>query len=969
MEERYDPLKVEREIMEFWKKNDIPRKVMEMSKRRSKRLVFRFLEGPPTANGYMHVGHARGRTIKDIVLRFWRMQGYWVWDQAGWDTQGLPVELEVEKRLGFRSKKEILKYGVDRFIEECQRLVDHYVSRWVEDSLRLGLWLDYDHAYQTRNPRYLDMTWTYLKKMFNEGRVYEDLRVVAVCPRCETALSSHEVALGYKKVQDPSLYFKIPLKGREKTYLIAWTTTPWTIISNEGAAVHPEETYVMIDVEGERWILAEKRLNDVMRLVKKDYKVIEKFKGKDMEGWEYVHPLLEEVPAHKEHERPNHTVIAADFVTMEEGTGIVHMAPAHGAEDFEVGKRVGLIVFKPLQKNGIFGEGAGKYKGMWFKDAEKEVIKDLKEKGLVVHVGTITHDYPHCWRCGTPLMYYADKQWFIKVEDIRERLVSENDKVKWHPKWAYHRMKDWLENARDWTISRERFWGTPLPIWTCDKCGHRVAVGSLEELKRLALNPEKAKDHHRPWVDEVVIKCPKCGGIMRREPYVVDVWLDSGVAHTAALHQYSWDDLWELMYPYDWITEALDQTRGWFYTLLVTGVTWHGRRPYNEVLTQGHVLDEKGQKMSKSKGNVVWARNAMETYGADVIRYFLMAKAAPWDSVNFDPKDIRRLKRVLDILWNSVKFALSYMELDGWELSRYEEGFKFLEPEDHWALSKMNEYVERVANEIINNNIHHAARAVGEFITEVISHKYITLIRPRVWEERESASKLAAYTTLFTLLDSAIRMMAPFVPFLSEYLYQNFQRRLGFKEESVHMLLWPEKSTVQDEEVAEAVEKLLKASERILALRTERKVKRRWPLPKAWIEVEGPVWERAKKVLATYANILEVELGKGEGDIIEVNGLRVYVKVELTEEVKSLATAKELVRRIQVMRKEMDLPLDYIVREVRICSEDDEVRKAVELEEEYIRNEVRAERVTLGGCEDGREWEVEGKKVKIEIVK
>ena len=1025
MEARYDPKKVEEEVLRFWEENKIYQKVRELGKKRGKSKPFRFLEGPPTANGFMHVGHMRGRTYKDIILRFWRLKGYWVWDQAGWDTQGLPVELEVEKKHGFKSKKDILKYGVDKFVKECQELVDFYIERWTEDSKRLGLWLDYDNAYQTRHPRYLDAAWTYLKKMFEEGRIYKGFRVVAVCPRCETALSSHEVAQGYKTVKDPSFYFKLPLKD-EDAYLIAWTTTPWTIIANEAAAVHPEEIYVKIKVtfngNEEKWILAKKRLEPFAKEVGlKEYQVLEEFKGSDLIGKEYVHPLLEEVPAHKEHKRPNHTVIEGSvvkmrkivngneeiikeiFVSMDSGTGIVHMAPAHGAEDFEAAKEAGVSMFRPIRKDGHFTEDAGKYAGMWFKDAEKQVIKDLKEKGLAVHVGQIEHEYPHCWRCGTPLMYYADEQWFIKVEDLRDTLVNENDKVTWYPKWAYDRMKDWLGNAKDWTISRERFWGTPLPIWTCPKCGYRTAVGSLEELKRRASNPEKVVDHHRPWVDEVTIKCPKCGAEMRREPYVVDVWLDSGVAHTASLHQIKKDELWDLLYPYDWITEALDQTRGWFYTLLATGVTWHKRAPYKSVLTQGHILDKEGKKMSKSKGNVVWAKDAFEKYGADPVRYFYAARSAPWDSVRFDPDEIRRYKRILDVLWSSVRFAKSYMELDKWNLNKLEEGFKHLEPEDHWALSKVNEYSKRIAEALERSSIHQAAQAWGEFVMEVISHKYISVIRPRVWEEEESPSKLAAYSTLYTLLEAALITGAPFVPFLTEYLYQNFSRPLGKEEESVHMLLWPDENNLFNPEIAKAVEEFFEVGEKILNLRTERGVKRRWPLPEALVvpkrsgekrekrmikvgnkveevEVEVPVIseviiEKASKVLGAYANIAEVKIvhdkpNAEDYDVLEAPDFWVYVKVKLDERTKTLGLAREVIRRIQVMRKEEDLPLDYMLRRVVIYTDSELLKKAIELNKEYIMNEVRTKEIEFSEkAKEGREWKIEGQTLYVALVK
>ncbi len=978
---RYDPLKVETWVLEYWKKNDIPRKVRELSWSREGPL-FRFLEGPPTANGYMHVGHARGRTYKDVVLRFYRMKGYRVWDQAGWDTQGLPVELEAEQKLGFKTKKDILDYGVDRFVEECQKLVDYYIDHWRKASERLGLWLDYDHAYQTRDPRYIEIAWRFLKEMWERGWLYEDLRVVPVCPRCETALSSHEVALGYKVVKDPSLYFKIKLADEPNTYLVAWTTTPWTIIANEAVAVHPSEMYVKIKVGDEYWIVAEKRLEHFVREVGlKNYEIVDRFPGAALAGRPYIHPLLEEVPKHREHEPPHHTVLTAEWVTMEEGTGVVHCAPAHGPEDFELCKSVGIEVFRPIAKNGVFTEEAGKYAGKWFKEASKEVIEDLKRKGLLVHIGEIEHEYPHCWRCDTPLMYYADRQWFIKIEPIKQKMIEENEKIRWRPEWAGKRFHDWLANARDWCVSRERFWGTPLPIWTCTSCGHRVAIGSIEELKKMAINPEEFVDVHRPWIDKVLLRCPKCGGIMRREPYVVDVWLDSGIAHTAALHQYGWDDKFSELFPYDWITEAVDQTRGWFYSLLVTSVAMHGVSPYRSVLCQAHVLDKYGKKMSKSRGNVVWALEFMEKNGADPLRLYLLTKAAPWDSINFDPDEVQEIRRQLDILWNSVNFALTYSSMDRWTADRLEEDLKNLEPEDKWIVYELHRLVHDVEKYIENGDLHLAAREVLNFIVEKLSHRYITLVRPRVWIEEDVPQKRSVYATLFLVIRELLKVLAPFAPFIAEYLYHAYVKKLDPRNtlESVHMELWPSiPKELLDEEMWRTVDEMLRISEHVLSARMRVGIKRRWPIKKVVVVAPSERIEmlsRAVGVVKVYANVKEVQIvaeePREEGlELIAEEPYKVYAYLKIDEETLLEGLARDVVRRIQVLRKELNLPIDAMVSRVELYTPDNELRKAVERFRDYIARETRAKEVVLldQPIPDGKKWSVEGKELLVKLV-
>ncbi len=1022
---RYIPKEIEEKIYKWWEDNNIPEKVAEINKGAP---IFSFLEGPPTANGFSHVGHSRGRVYKDLYLRYMNMKGFYVWRMAGWDCQGLPTELEVEKKLNLTTKRDVEAYGIEKFIEECNKLVDYYISHWVKASKKLALWLDYKNDYQTRRDKYMEHVWWLLKKAYDEGLLVEDFKVVPFCPRCETALSSHEVAQGYEEVYDPSIYVKFKIKNRENEYILIWTTTPWTLVANEAVAIHPKESYVMVSIENEKWILAEALLNKVFEeLGIKEYKIIKKFNGEEINGLEYIHPLIEEVKIHEEHKEKAHRIYLAEYVSMEEGTGCVHTAPAHGPEDFSLGKKHGLPIFCPISQNGVFTSEGGKYAGLYFKEADKIIIEDLSKKGLLVKAGKILHTYPFCWRCGTPLIYLSSKQWFLKVEKIKDKMIEENKRIKWFPEWAgTNRFGDWLQNAEDWCISRTKYWGTPLNVWTCSKCGERKVIGRIYELENAIRKPQRF-ELHRPWIDQFVFKCEKCNGEMFREPYVLDTWLDSGVAHFASVNYIYDKTLFDKLYPFDFITEAIDQTRGWFYTLLFTSIIMFNKAPFKTVLTQGHVLDREGKKMSKSRGNVVWALDAFEKYGVDPLRAYLISKSQPWDSMNFIPEEVEEVRENLNILLNVFSFAKTYFGLDMFDPSKYPiQSLQYhLRIEDKWILSRINSLIKNVENSLESYQPHYAVRQLLNFTVNELSRIYIRAIRRRAWIEENTKDKIAAYATLNYVLEKLIRLWAPIIPYLSEFLYQWIKK--ADDPESVHMLKWPRvDGQYIDQEIEDSMEIVQEVLSTILACRQKAGRKLRWPIAhliispssikvkKALDTFEKYIKEQANTNKLTILNVgektegihikakpilskLGPKLGKKMGiflealgkidheklfnELIEKNKVeiklsdgtitelsleelefieeipeymamlegrfsKVYLDKREDEYIKAYSLANEIIRRIQIMRKEMKLNVsDYIECIVLVPSEEEE--KLLIKVEDYIKEETRAAIISI----------------------
>jgi len=1045
LKKAYKPVELEEEIRRWWQAEGIQRRVEEGRKGKP---LFRFLEGPPTANGLMHIGHARGRVMKDVVLRFKTMEGYDVWRRAGWDCQGLPVEIEVEKNLGLTSKRDIEKVGFQRFVEECSKLVDFYIGQWREASERLGVWLDYDSAYETRRDDYIETVWWAVKEAFDRGLLREDFKVVPTCPRCETPLSSHEVAQGYALVKDPSIYVKFPLEGRENEYILIWTTTPWTLPGDEAVSIHPDFEYARVRVGSEIWIMAHELVSRVMAQVGVEkYEVLESVEGRLLQGLRYRHPLLEEVPIHREHDTPNHTLVSSGHVTLEEGTGCVHTAPGHGPEDFTVGKEVGLAIFCPVNQRGRFTAEAGKYAGRFVKEADSEIISDLRKRGLLVWSGEIEHNYPLCWRCEAPLIYLADRQWFIRIEPLRDRMIEENAGITWVPEWAgRNRFGEWLANAEDWCVTRSRVWGTPLNVWRCQGCGEVVAVGSRSELRALAVKLPTHLELHRPWIDEAVLRCRRCEGEMRRVPYILDVWLDSGMAHTASVDYLKDKSLFMKLYPYDFITEAVDQTRGWFYSLLTTGLLLYNRSPYKSVLCQGHIVDKYGQKMSKSKGNVVWAQQAMEEYGADLLRIYLLTKAPPEDTLVFDPDDLEQIRRKLVILWNIFAFATTYMLLDNfkpeeWPLERMKAYF---EGEDRWLLSRCQSVRREMTASLEGLRLHRAVRSLLDFVTEDISRFYIRMIRKRTWIEAEEMGKTAAYVALHHALTTLVKLLAPIAPYVSEELYHTLTDDVG----SVHGCEWP--SFVEgfyDAKLERDIEITREAIKAALAVRQRSQMKLRWPLRRAILipsndEAEEAL-RRQVKILADQLNSKEVEIQKPGskppflktliepryerlgpkfkakapavaealkqlsvanftgGELVLKVGAEevrlasedftvketlpdyigsesfsygvVYIDTTRTPELLAEALAKEVVRRAQMMRKEMQLRIEEYV-DLTLQPEEHDTAGLLEGMKDYIAREVRVKGLHLVRPGTGvtitpeayvKEWEIEEEQVKI----
>ena len=852
----------EKAVEKFWEDNNIFKKSMEHRKEGE---TYTFYDGPPTANGKPHIGHVETRTIKDMIPRYRTMKGYMVPRKAGWDTHGLPVELEVEKLLGLDGKEQIEEYGLAPFIDKCKESVWKYKGMWEDFSRTVGFWADMDNPYVTYDDNFIESEWWALKTIWDKGLLYKGFKIVPYCPRCGTPLSSHEVAQGYKAVKERSAIVRFKVKG-EDAYFLAWTTTPWTLPSNVALCVNPEETYLKVKAaDGYTYYiakaLADKVLGRLAEEGKDAYEVLETYVGKDLEYKEYE-PLYKCAgDAAKKQKKKAHFVTCDGYVTMTDGTGIVHIAPAFGEDDSRIGRNYELPFVQFVDGKGDL-TAETPYAGKFVKDADPLVLKDLDAEGKLFDAPKFEHDYPFCWRCDTPLIYYARESWFIKMTAVKDDLVRNNKTINWIPaSIGEGRFGNWLENIQDWGVSRNRYWGTPLNIWECE-CGHQHSIGSREELYKMSGN-EKAKtvEFHRPYIDEITITCPECGKQMKRVPEVIDCWFDSG-AMPFAQHHYPFEnkDLFEQQFPADFISEAVDQTRGWFYSLLAESTLLFNKAPYKNVIVMGHVQDENGQKMSKSKGNAVDPFNALETYGADAIRWYFYTSSAPWLPKRFSGKAVQEGQRkFMGTLWNTYAFFVLYANIDNFDASKYTLEYDKLPVMDKWLLSKLNSTVAEVDSNLDQYRIPEAAKALQDFVDEM-SNWYVRRSRERFWAKGMEQDKINAYMTLYTALVNICKAAAPMIPFMTEDIYQNLVRSNDASApESIHLCDFPvvNKDHI-DKKLEEDMEDVLDAVVMGRACRNEAAIKNRQPISRMYIKSDFTLSEFYQEIIEDELNVKEV---------------------------------------------------------------------------------------------------------------
>ena len=907
----------EKEIEKFWKEHKIFEKSIE-ERKGGKPYVF--YDGPPTANGKPHIGHVLTRVIKDMIPRYKTMKGYMVPRKAGWDTHGLPVELEVEKLLGLEGKEQIEEYGLEPFIKKCKESVWKYKGMWEDFSDTVGFWADMENPYVTYDNNFIESEWWALKKIFDKGLLYKGFKIVPYCPRCGTPLSSHEVAQGYKDVKERSAIARFKVKN-EDAYILAWTTTPWTLPSNVALCVNPDEEYVKIKTENYVYYLAKALVESV---IEEEYEVLETYKGKDLEYKEYE-PLFDFVSP----KQKCWYVVCDSYVTLTDGTGVVHIAPAFGEDDANVGRKYALPLVQLVDSKGQMTKET-LWEGMFCKDADKEILKNLDERGLLFSAPKYEHSYPHCWRCDTPLIYYARDSWFIKMTDVKENLIANNNTVNWIPdSIGKGRFGDWLNNVQDWGISRNRYWGTPLNIWECE-CGHRHAIGSIEELKAMSSNCPDDIELHRPYIDSVTIECPHCHEEMHRVPEVIDCWFDSG-SMPFAQHHYPFEnkELFESQFPADFISEAVDQTRGWFYSLLAISTLIFDKSPYKNVIVLGLVQDEKGQKMSKSKGNAVDPFDALQTYGADAIRWYFYTNSSPWLPKRFYGKAVTEGQRkFMGTLWNTYAFFVLYANIDNFDASKYTLDKESITVMDKWLLSRLNSTVKAVDDNLADYKIPEAAKVLQNFVDDM-SNWYVRRCRERFWVQDMTQDKINAYMTLYTALVTIAKAAAPMIPFMAEEIYRNLVCSVDSNApESVHLCTFPEvDSSVIDTELESNMDEVLKIVVLGRAARNGSSMKNRQPLSKMYVKAEKVLDKFYVEIIRDELNIKQVEFTQDVSGFVSYS-FKPQLKTlgpkygKLLGEIRNQLSSIDGAKANAELKSKGELTLNLSVGEVKLSEED-----------------------------------------------
>ncbi len=1032
----------EKAVVEFWKNNDIFKKSID---NREGGEVYTFFDGPPTANGKPHIGHVLTRVIKDMIPRYRTMKGYKVLRKAGWDTHGLPVELEVEKLLGLDGKEQIEEYGLEPFIKHCKESVWKYKGMWEDFSNTVGFWADMDDPYVTYNDSFIESEWWALKQIWEKGLLYKGFKIVPYCPRCGTPLSSHEVAQGYKAVKERSAIVRFKVVD-EDAYFLAWTTTPWTLPSNVALCVNPDDTYCKVKAaDGYTYYMAEALLDKVLGgLAKEDapaYEVLETYKGAELEHKEYQ-PLYDFVtPICEKQKKKGHYITCDGYVTMSDGTGIVHIAPAFGEDDANVGRKYDLPFVQLVDAAGKLTEETP-FAGMFVKDADPKILVDLEERSLLFDAPKFEHDYPFCWRCDTPLIYYARESWFIKMTAVKDDLIANNNKINWIPETiGKGRFGDWLKNVQDWGVSRDRYWGTPLNIWECE-CGHRHSIGSIAELKEMSDNCPENIELHRPYIDAVTIKCPECGKEMHRVKEVIDCWFDSGAMPFAQWHYpFENEEIFKENFPANFISEAVDQTRGWFYSLLAISTLIFNEAPYKNVIVLGHVQDENGQKMSKSKGNAVDPFDALEQFGADAIRWYFYSNSAPWLPNRFHAGAVTEGQRkFMGTLWNTYAFFVLYANIDEFDATKYTLEYDKLSVMDKWMLSKLNTLIKTVDENLENYKITETARVLQEFVDE-LSNWYVRRSRERFWVKEMTQDKINAYMTLYTTLVEFAKVAAPMIPFMTEDIYRNLVCSIDKNApESVHLCSFPQANEAWiDGELEKNMELVLDIVVLGRSCRNAANIKNRQPIGKMFVKANADLPDFYKSIIAEELNVKTVEFkdevkeltsysfkpqlrtlgpkyGKFIGEIREVlatidgnaamdeletngvlklklsevtaelekedllietaqvegfesvsdGGITVILDTNLTEELIEEGFVREILSKIQTMRKDSGFEVQDNIT-ISYCGSD-RIDAIIKANKEEISAQALA--VSIDCAENsGKEWNINGEKLTISVAK